>query len=184
MTTHDETYSITRQSWQLVPAHTQVRFSVKHMMVASVKGRFTGVRCTLAYNEAEPPRSWVEAEIDAASIHTGINLRDKDLKSPRFLEVQKYPTITFRSTRIEMLSNDHGLIAGDLTIHGVTHEVVLDTVITGRGKNPNGKEVVAFAARTEINRNDFGVYSKTALESGSFFIGDIIKIELAVEGIK
>lgn len=184
MTTHDETYSMTSQNLQLVPAHTQVGFSVKHLMVASVKGRFTGVRCTLMYNEAEPSRSWVEAVIDASSIHTGISLRDKDLKSPRFLEVKKYPTITFRSTRIEMLSSDHGLITGDLTIHGVTHEVVLDTAITGRSKNSDGKEVVAFAARTEINRNDFGVYSKTALESGSVLIGDIIKIELAVEGIK
>ena len=184
MTTHDETYSMTSQNLQLVPAHTQVGFSVKHLMVASVKGRFTGVRCTLVYNEVEPSRSWVEAEIDAASIHTGISLRDKDLKSPRFLEVKKYPTITFRSTHIEMLSSDHGLIAGNLTIHGVTREVVLDTVITGRNKNPDGKEAVTFAARTEINRNDFGVYSKTASESHSFLIGDIINIELAVEGIK
>ena len=184
MTTHSDAEAETRGRWQFDPPHTLVEFSTKHMMITTVKGNFKSVHGKLLYDEADPSRSSVEVEIDAASLYTGTDMRDNDLRSPRFLEVDKYPTITFRSTRVEMLSSNHGLVTGDLTIHGVTREVVLDTELTGRGKNPGGKEVVAFEAKTSINRKDFGLHWNVALETGGFLVGDIIKIEIAVECIK
>jgi polyisoprenoid-binding protein YceI len=184
MATHDAADIETRQYWQLDPPHTLVEFSAKHMMITTVKGHFRSVRGTIFYDEAEPSHSWVEAEIDAASLYTGTEMRDNDLRSDHFLEVDKYPTLTFKSTRVEMVSSDHGRVIGDLTIHGVTREVVLDTQLTGRGKNPAGKEVVAFEASTSINRKDFGLHWNVVLETGAFLVGDIIKIELAVEGVR
>lgn len=184
MTMYNAADAGTRNSWQFDPPHTLVEFSAKHMMITTVKGHFKSVRGTLVYDEADPSRSSVEAEIDAASLYTGTQMRDDDLRSHRFLEVERYPTITFRSTRVEMLSSDHALVVGDLTIHGVTREVVLATELTGRGKNPEGKEVVAFEASTSINRKDFGLHWNIALETGGFLVGDIIKIEIVVEGIK
>jgi polyisoprenoid-binding protein YceI len=103
------------------------------MMITTVKGNFKSVHGTLHYDEEDPSCSSVEVEIDVASLYTGTEMRDNELRSPRFLEVDKYPTITFRSTHVEMLSSNHGLVAGDLTIHGVTREVALDTELTGRG---------------------------------------------------
>lgn len=184
MTTSKQAEAETRNSWQLDPAHALVEFSAKHMMITTVKGRFNSVRATLFYDEADPARSSVEAEIDAASLYTGTQMRDDDLRSGHFLEVEKYPTITFKSTRLELMSSEHGLVMGDLTIHGVTREVALDTQLTGRAKNPGGKEVVAFEAKTSINRKDFGLHWNQVLETGSFLVGDIIKIEIAVEWIK
>ena len=184
MTTYNKAEAETRNSWQFDAPHTLVEFSAKHMMISTVKGHFQRVRGTLVYDEAEPALSSVEAVIDAASLYTGTAMRDNDLRSPRFLDVETYPTLTFKSTRVEMVSDDHGLVAGDLTIHGVTREVVLDTVRTGRGKNPDGKEVIAFEARTLINRKDFGLHWNMALEIGGFLVGDIIKIEIAIEGIR
>lgn len=184
MTTYSKAEAETRNSWQFDTPHTLVEFSAKHMMISTVKGHFQNVRGTLIYDEAVPALSSVEAVIDAASLYTGTAMRDNDLRSTRFLDVETYPTLTFKSTRVEMLSDNHGLVAGDLTIHGVTREVVLDTVRTGRGKNLDGKEVVAFEARTSINRKDFGLHWNMALETGGFLVSDIINIEIAIEGVR
>ncbi len=114
----------------------------------------------------------------------GKDTRDNDLRSAHFLDVEKYPLMTFKSTRIELSSSDHGQVIGDLTIHGVTREVVLDTEITGRGKSPSGKEVIAFEARTSIDRKDFGLHWNVVLESGGGLVGDIIQIEIAAEATR
>jgi polyisoprenoid-binding protein YceI len=184
MTTHSEKESVTQNTWQLDPYHTLVEFSGKHMMITTVKGYFQSVRGILIFDEADPSRSSVEVEIDAASLATGVEYRDNHLKSADFLEVEKYPLITFKSTRVEPVSSDHGKVIGDLTIHGVTHEVVLDTELTGRGKNPRNQEVVAFDAKTAINRKDFGLTWNMAMETGGILVSDTIKIEISVEGIK
>lgn len=184
MTTQSEKESTTQNIWQLDPYHTLVEFSAKHMMITTVKGRFQSVRGTFTFNEADPARSSVEVEIDAASLVSGTEYRDNHLKSADFLEVDKYPVITFKSTRIEPTGSDHGKITGDLTIHGVTREVVLDTELTGRGKNPRNQEVVAFDARTAISRKDFELNWNMALETGGMLVSDTIKIEISVEGIK
>jgi polyisoprenoid-binding protein YceI len=184
MTTQSEAQNVTTGRWQLDPNHTLVEFSGKHMLITTVKGHFKGVRGTIVLDEADPSSSSVEVEIDAASLYSGVDYRDNHLKSADFLEVEKYPTITFKSARVEPEGSNHAKVIGDLTIHGVTREVVLDTELTGRGKNPMGQEVIAFDAKTSINRKDFGLNWNIALETGGFLVSDIIKIEIAAEGIK
>src|SRR5215469_8751783 len=184
MTTHSEQESTTQSRWQLDPHHTLVGFSGKHMMITTVRGNFQSARGTIIIDEADLSRSSVEVEIDAASLVTGVEYRDNHLKSADFLEVEKYPLITFKSTRVETADGEHAKVIGDLTIHGVTREVALDTELTGRGKSPMGKDVVAFEADTSISRKDFGLVWNMPLETGGMLVSDTIKIELAVEGIK
>ena len=184
MTTHSEQTSTTQSRWKLDPYHTLVGFSSKHMMITTVRGHFQSAQGAVTLDEADPSRSSVEVEIDAASVVTGVEYRDNHLKSADFLEVEKYPVITFKSTRVEPVDSEHAKVIGDLTIHGVTQEVVLDTELAGRGKNPMGKEVVAFEAKTAISRKDFGLVWNVALETGGMLVSDAIKIEIAVEGIK
>jgi polyisoprenoid-binding protein YceI len=173
-----------RSVWSLDPAHTLVEFSGKHMMFTTVKGHFKSVRGTIQLDEAHPANSSVEAEIDAASLDSGVEYRDNHLRSADFLEVEKYPTITFKSTHIERQGENRAHITGDLTIHGVTRQVELDTEFTGRGQSPMHKDTIGFEARTTINRKDFGLSWNMALETGGFLVGDAIKIEIAVEAHK
>lgn len=182
MTTQSEAgAATTRSTWQLDPNHTLVQFIGKHLMITTVRGHFKSVRGTLILDEAAPANSSVEVEIDAASLDSGVEYRDNHLKSADFLEAEKYPLITFKSTRVEPEDAEHAKIIGDLTIHGVTREVVLDTEFTGRGKDPMGKEVVSFDAKTSINRKDFGLNWNVALETGGWLVGDTIKIEISTE---
>src|SRR6266567_4608230 len=162
MTTQSEAGVPTRSTWQLDPAHTLVEFSGKHMMFTTVKGHFKSVRGTIVLDEADPSRSSVEVEIDTPSLYSGVEYRDTHLKSPDFLDIERHPTITFKSTSVELLG----------------------TELAGRGKDPMGREVISFDARTSINRKDFGLTWNLALETGGFLVGDIIKIELAVEAMK
>ena len=170
--------------WQIDPAHTLIEFAVKHMMFATVKGHFGSVNGTIVEDAADPSRSSVEVEIDAASIDTREEKRDAHLRSPDFLDVQNYPTITFKSSRVERAGQDRLRVVGDLTIHGTTREVVLDTTINGRGTNPFGLEVAGFTAETTINRRDFGLTWNVALEAGGVLVGDTVKILLEVEAVK
>ena len=142
-------------TWEIDPAHTLVELSAKHMMFTTVKGRFTGVRGTII-EDADPTQSAVDVEIDAATITTGDIQRDAHLRSPDFLDVEQYPTITFRSTRVEG-THERFRVVGDLTIRGVTREVVMDSEFVGRGTNPYGKEVAGYTATGQINRKDFGL---------------------------
>ncbi len=184
MTTHSESEVGTRSVWQLDPMHTLVEFSAKHMLITTVKGRFKSVRGTLVLDEVDPSRSSVEVEIDTASLDSGVEYRDNHLKSADFLEVEKYPTITFKSTRVEPQDSNRARITGDMTIHGVSREAVLDTELTGRGKNPMGKEIIAFEATTSIVRQDFGLTWNMPLETGGWLVSDTVKIEIDVEAIK
>jgi polyisoprenoid-binding protein YceI len=181
MTTPQPTADATRSTWTLDPAHTLVEFSGKHMMFTTVKGHFKSVRGTIVLDEANPANSSVEAEIDAASLDSGVEYRDNHLRSADFLDVEQYPTLTFKSSHIELLGDHRAFITGDLTIHGVTRQVVLDTELTGRGQSPHHKETIGFEAHTTINRKDFGLTWNVALETGGVLVGDTIKIELAVE---
>ena len=184
MTTQSEAGVPTRSTWQLDPAHTLVEFSGKHMMFTTVKGHFKSVRGTILLDEADLSRSSVEVEIDTPSLYSGVESRDNHLKSPDFLDIERYPTITFKSTHVELLSSDRAKVFGDLTIRGITREVILDTELSGRGKDPMGREMMSFDARTQINRKDFGLTWNLALETGGFLVGDIIKIEIAWEAMK
>ena len=170
--------------WQLDPTHTLVDFSAKHMMVTTVRGRFSGIRGTIRLDEQDVTRSSVEAEIDAPTISTGVDQRDAHLRSADFLHVEQYPAITFKSRRIERKGDDDVRVVGDLTIRGTTREVALDATINGRGATPFGTEVIGISAETSINRKDFGLNWNVALEAGGWLVGDRIKITLEVEAVR
>ena len=171
----------TRTVWSVDKAHTSVEFAVKHMMFTTVRGRFAEFEIDVDFDETNPERSTLEARVEAATIDTRDVNRDAHLRSADFLDAEKYPQLVFKSRRIERASNGHYRIIGDLTIRGVTREVVLDTEFVGTGKNPWGANVAAFSAETKIDRKDFGLNWNAALEAGGWLVGDEVKIQLEVE---
>jgi polyisoprenoid-binding protein YceI len=175
----------TESRWTIDPKHSMVEFAVRHMRFTTVRGRFKQVEGTIhCPDEADRSRAWVEAEIDAASIDTGDPDRDNHLRSAEFLDVERYPTITFRSKRVDPQDEDELWVVGDLTIRGETREVELATVYNGRGTNPWGQEVAGFTATTQINRKDFGLTWNVALEAGGFLVGDTLDVLVEVQADK
>lgn len=170
--------------WQIDPTHTSVEFAVRHLMVTTVKGTFRKVSGTIDFDEADFARSSVEVAIDAASIDTGEPKRDGHLRSPDFLDVENFPVITFRSRRIEPKGNGHHRIVGDLTIRGVTREVVLEAAYAGQQKDPWGNLRAGFSATTVINRDEYGAAWNVPLEAGGVVVGEQVRISLDVEAIK
>ena len=173
--------------WTLDPAHSLVEFSAKHMMITTVKGRFSDVKGTITVDEANPDRSVVEVEIDTASIDTRQEQRDAHLRSADFLDVEQYPTITFRSKRVEGAHAEAGdsfRLVGDLTIRGVTREVVLDAAFEGTGTDPWGGERASFSAETKLDRRDFGLTWNQALETGGILVSNQLKLSLEVQAVK
>lgn len=183
--TQTESKTDTRIStWGADPAHTLVEFSGKHMMITTVKGSFSGVEASILLDESDVTKSSVSATIDATTLYTGVEYRDNHLRSADFLDVEHNPTLEFKSKRIERKSDDEFRVIGDLTIKGVTREVVLDTTLEGRGRGMDGKERIAFTAKTAINRKDWGLTWNVVLEKGALLVGETIKIELHVQAIK
>jgi polyisoprenoid-binding protein YceI len=170
--------------WILDPAHTAVEFSTRHMMVTTVRGQFQKVSGALNFDAQNPAASSIEVTIDAASLTTSVDDRDNHLRSPDFLDVATYPTITFKSTRVEMTGPNTARITGDLTMHGVTRPVVLDAEYLGEGKTPYGKTVTGFTGTTRITREDWGLTWNVALETGGWLVGKELTIRLDVEAIK
>ena len=175
--------STTTSTWSIDPAHTTVEFSVKHLMISTVRGHFGAVSGTIVLDEENPLASSVTAEIDVTSIDTRTEQRDAHLRSPDFFDVEKYPSIQFQSTRIER-DGDHFDVHGELTIRGVTREVVLHTSDEGRGGDPWGGQRAAFSATTKIDRREFGLTWNQALEAGGVMVGNEIKISLEVQAVK
>ncbi len=171
-------------TWQIDNAHSEVTFSVRHMMISKVRGRFNSFRGTIDFNEAEPARSTVNVEIDVDSIETRDAQRDGHLRSADFFDVANYPLMTFVSTRVEPTSNNTGRIVGDLTIRGVTREVVLDVEYAGQSKSPWGSTSAGFHAETKINRKDWGLNWNQALETGGILVGEEVTITIELELIK
>jgi polyisoprenoid-binding protein YceI len=172
-----------RTAWKLDPSHTLVEFSAKHMMITTVKGRITDVEGTIYTDEKDPKNSSVEATLKATSIDTRTDQRDQHLRSQDFLNVEKYPTITFRSTRVEG-DKQHFKLTGQLTIRDVTKEVTLDVEYEGRTKDPWGGERVGFSASGKIDRRDFGLTWNQALETGGLLVGNDIKINIEAQAVK
>ena len=173
-----------RTVWQIDPKHTAVEFAVSYLTFPTVKGRFEGVSGTIRGDAADPARASVEVEIDAASLDTGEGRRDTHLRSADFLDVERHPTLSFTSTRVEPLDGRRLRVHGDLTIRGTTRAVVLDAELKGRGPNPEGLEVVGLAARTGIDRRDFGLTWNQALETGGLLVGNAVAIQLEVQAIR
>ena len=170
-------------TWTIDAAHSQIQFSARHMMISNVRGRFENFDGTVNFNEAEPAKSSVNVRIEAASINTRDDNRDNHLRSPDFLDVDKYPYVTFRSKRVEALDESHGRIVGDLTIRGVTREVVLDVEYAGQSRMW-GKTSAGFSATTRFNRKDWGLTWNQTLESGGLLVGEQITINIELEIVK
>ena len=173
-----------RSTWAIDPAHTDVGFAVKHLMISTVRGRFGSVRGTIDLDEGDLAGSSVEVEIDAASIDTRQEQRDAHLRSPDFFDVEAFPLITFRSRAVASRGDGRFDVTGDLTIHGVTREVVLEATDEGRGIDPWGNEKAAFAAETRIDRRDFGLGWNQALETGGVLVANEIRITLDVQAVR
>lgn len=161
--------------------HSRVEFLVTHLMISEVQGRFNEVSGSFLFSE-KIANSKVEATIQTASVDTGVVKRDADLKSDNFLDVKKYPTMVFKSKRIQGNSLDNFLIVGDLTIKGVTKEVILKAKFTGATKDPWGNQRMAFLAETKINRQDFNLKYNQMVEIGPV-VGNIVSITIRTEGI-
>ncbi len=172
------------ESWQVDAAHSAVNLTVRHMVISKVRGHFGKWSAKLALDTTDLSRSSVEVEIDAASIDTGVADRDAHLRSADFLDAQKYPTLRYRSRRVEATSKDRLRVVGDLTIRDVTKEVVLDVEYGGQGKDPWGNQRAGFSATTSINRKDFGLTWNQALETGGVLVADRVDIEIEVQAIR
>ena len=174
-----------KSNYTIDPAHSSAGFVVRHMMITNVRGGFTKVQGTVAYDPENPAATEIDATIDAASINTTDPQRDAHLRSAEFLDAEKYPAITFKSKSTKKTGDDELSITGDLTIHGVSKEVTLKVEgITGHNKDPWGNLRMGASASTKIKRSDFGLTYNAALETGGFLIGDDLKIELEVSLVK
>ncbi|MFP5370122.1 MAG: YceI family protein [Actinomycetes bacterium] len=168
-------------TWSIDPVHTDVSFTVRHMMVSKVRGKFHGVKGTIVLAE-DPLASEVTADIDMASIDTGNAQRDEHIRSADFFEVVKYPTMSFRSTGIRSDGDDF-TVTGDLTLHGVTKPVDLTLEINGFTKDPYGGTRAGFTAATQINRRDFGITIDMPMDGGGAVVGDKIQVILEIEAV-
>ena len=175
----------TTTTWQIDPAHTAAGFAVKHLMISTVRGQFKGVTGAVNWDDQDISKSTIDVTIDANTVDTSEPKRDADLKSDKFFDVAKYPTITFKSKKIEQVSAGKLKITGDLTIHGVTKEVVLDVEgPTGPVKDPWGNTRVAANATAKVNRQDFGVKWNATVDGGGVVVGDDVTITIDLELVK
>ncbi len=173
----------TATKWSLDPAHSQLEFGVRHMMLSTVKGLFTDVSGTIHYDDGNLEDAVVEVEIPVESIDTRNADRDGHLKSEDFFNVEKHPAITFKSRKVTGTPESFK-VTGDLTIRGTTREVVLDAELLGGGEDPWGNQRLGFKAETKINRKDFGLTWNQALETGGVLVGDEVRISLEVQGVE
>jgi polyisoprenoid-binding protein YceI len=172
-------------TWQIDPAHTAAGFAVKHMVIATVRGQFKGVTGTINWDDQDVTKSTVDVTIDATTVDTSEPKRDADLKSTNFFDVATYPTITFKSKKVEQISAGKLKVTGDLTIHGTTKEVVLD--IEGPSaaiKDPWGNTRAALNATTKINRQEYGVKWNNKLDGGGLVVSDDVNINIDLEMTK
>jgi polyisoprenoid-binding protein YceI len=172
------------EKWEIDGVHSSVGFTVRHMVVAKVHGAFTKWGGTLELDPDQLTASKVDITIDAASIDTRDEKRNAHLKSADFLDVEKQPNITFKSKLVEKKGSDAFRMMGDLTIRGVTRDVVLDVEYGGRAKDPWGGERMGFTAKGKIDRKEFGAKWNAALEAGGFVVGDTVDINIEIEAVK
>jgi polyisoprenoid-binding protein YceI len=164
------------------PQHSNVGFRVRHIFT-NVSGSFREFEGSLRFDEKNPAASSVDVTIKAASIDTNVEPRDKDLRSPRFFDVDKYPTISFKSKAVESISDKKAKLKGTLTMHGVSKEVVLEVEYLGKLKDPWGNERYGFHGETRVDRRDYGLNWNEVLEAGAVLVGEQVDILLDVEGI-
>ena len=172
-------------NWQIDPAHSAAQFSVRHLAISTVRGAFSKVTGTVVLDDQDISKSTVDVTIDVASIDTRQPDRDKDLKSDRFFDAANFPTITFKSKKVEQTAPGKLKVTGDLTIRGTTKEVVLDVDgPTAPVKDPWGNQRVAVNATTKVNRQDYGVKWNATMDNGGVVVGDDVSIVIDVEMVK
>lgn len=177
--------SATTSTWKIDPVHSIAEFRVRHLMISNVRGQFTGVTGTLTYDESDYSKAHVEASIDVATIDTRDTQRDAHLKSPDFFDAEKFPVMTFTSSRVTRRAHGNILIAGPLTIHGVTREV--EFAVEGPTppvKDPWGNTRIGVSATTRIDRKDFGLTFNASLDAGGVLVGEEVSITLELEFVK
>jgi polyisoprenoid-binding protein YceI len=174
--------SAATSTWQVDPAHSEALFSIRHLTISTVRGGFSKIKGTISFDDKDPSKSVVDVAIDMSTVDTREPKRDDDLRSDKFFDVAKYPTMTFKSTKVEQVSAGKLKVTGDLTMHGVTKEVVLD--VDGPSapiKDPWGNQRAAASATTKINRQDFGVKWNKTIDNGGVMLGDEVSITIDVE---
>jgi polyisoprenoid-binding protein YceI len=171
-------------TWEIDKSHSQATFSVKHMMVTTVKGQFKVLGGKLEINEQNPEQSWIEAEADTASVDTRDERRDGHLRSADFFDAEKYPQITFKSTKVELIGDNEYKVTGDLTLHGVTKEVVFNAEYSGQVKDLYGNQRAGISVKGTINRKDFGLNWNVALETGGVLVSDKVAIEIDLAAVQ
>jgi len=169
--------------WLIDPSRSHIGFSVKHMMVTTVRGQFQNYSATIHLSPTDFARSRFEGEIEMASVDTGSADRDAQLRTNELLDVAHHPKLSFKSTRIDAKGGSRYVVRGDLTIRGVTRSVALDVEYSGTSKSPSGRPVARIAVRGTINRKDFGVSLNAVLEAGSIALGEKVKLELDIEAM-
>lgn len=170
--------------WVIDASHTTVEFSIRHLMISRVKGRFSKVEGSVQGDPNNLTGATVQATIDAASVNTADEQRDVHLRSADFFDVENHPALTFESRSIERTDGNEYRMTGDLTIHGVTKLVAWTLTFEGQGKDPWGNERIAVTAQTRINRKDFNLTWNAALEAGGFLVGDQVDISVEAQAIK
>ncbi len=170
-------------AWEIDNTHSQVTFSVRHMMVSTVKGQFKVISGQLHIDEQNPANSWVDAVADATSVDTRDERRDGHLRSLDFFDAENYPQLTFKSTRVEKVGDEEYKVTGDLTMHGVTKQVTFDAEYSGQIKDLYGMQRAGLTAKTTLNRKDFNLNWNAALESGGVLVSDNVKIEIDLAAV-
>jgi polyisoprenoid-binding protein YceI len=175
----------TTSTWKIDPAHSAAEFKVKHMMISNVKGKFSGLSVVLSLNEGDPTLSSVEASIPVSTLTTGDEQRDGHLKSADFFDAEKFPTLTFKSTKVAKAGEGELTVTGDLTLHGVTKPVKFAVEGPSEpGKDPWGNTRIGLSATTKINRKDFELGWNATLETGGVLVGEVVTLTLDVQFIK
>jgi polyisoprenoid-binding protein YceI len=175
---------MTTQTWQIDSAHSGIHFSVRHLVIAKVRGQFGRWSGALSVPEGDFSRATVDIVIDATSIDTGVADRDTHLQSADFFDTETFPEITFRGRQIEPTADDRFVVTGDLTMRGTTREVALDVESAGQTRDPWGNLRAVFSARTAVDRKQFGLTWNQALETGGVMVGDKIEIEIEIEAVR
>ncbi|RPH42853.1 MAG: polyisoprenoid-binding protein [Planctomycetota bacterium] len=170
-------------NWLIDDVHTHIGFSVKHMMVSTVRGQFKTYRGTVNLDPSDFERSTFEGEVDVGSIDTGVAQRDDHLRTSDFFDAEEFPTLTFRNTKVTKTGENTFDVMGDLTIRGVTKPVTLHMTFLGKARDPWGNERVGFEGELKINRKDYGLMWNAALETGGFLVGDEVKINLQIQAV-
>ena len=172
------------KTWNIDATHSGIHFSIRHMVISKVRGRFGKYEANLRIDDDDLAKSSVDVTIDAASIDTGVGQRDDHLRSPDFFDAARFPSLGYRSRSVQHVGEDRYRVVGDLTIRDVTREVVFDVEHGGHAKDPWGNDRVGFVGRTSLDRKDFGLTWNKALEAGGVLVGDRVDVEIEIEAVR